>query len=112
MFSKETYIERRTKLKKEMKSGLILITGNSEASMDYLDNTYEFKQDSSFRYYFGIDRADMFGLIDLDTDKDYIFGYDYTISDVIWMGPQDSLKNEALNFGIKNTGSYEDLKVL
>ena len=115
MFSKETYIVRRKKLKegfkKEKKSSLILITGNGEASMDYLDNTYDFKQDSSFRYYFGIDRADMFGLIDLDSDKDYIFGYDYTISDVIWMGSQISLKNEAINFGIENTGSYNDLKI-
>jgi len=115
MFSKETYIERRKKLKeelkKEKKSGLILIPGNSEASMDFLDNTYDFKQDSSFRYYFGIDRADMFGLLNIDNNKDYIFGYDYTISDMIWMGPQDSLKNESINFGIENTGSYEDLKV-
>jgi len=115
MFSKETFIQRRDILKKELKkrkkSGLVLITGNSEASMDYLDNTYEFKQDSTFRYYFGINRADMFGLIDLDRDKDYIFGYDYTIDDIIWMGSQESLRDEATNFGIKNTGSYEDLKV-
>lgn len=115
MFNKETYIERRRKLKeefkKEKKLGLILITGNSEASMDYLDNTYDFKQDSTFRYYFGIDRANMFGLIDLNNDKDYIFGYDYTISDIIWMGTQISLKDESLDFGIKNTGSYDDLKI-
>jgi len=115
MFNKETFIQRRKKLRNEFKkfkkSGLILITGNSEASMDYLDNTYDFKQDSTFRYYFGIDRADMFGLIDLTNDKDYIFGYDYTIDDIVWMGPQESLRDEATNFGIKNTGSYEDLKV-
>lgn len=114
MFSKETYIVRRNKLREafkgEKKSSLILITGNSEASMEYLDNTYDFKQDSTFRYYFGIDRADMFGLIDLENDIDYIFGYDYTISDIIWMGSQISLKDEAVNFGIKNTGSCDDLK--
>jgi Xaa-Pro aminopeptidase len=110
MFSKETYIERRKKLKETMKSGIILITGNGESSTDYLHNTYHFVQDGTFRYYFGIDRADMFGVIDLDNDKEYIFGYDYTIDDVIWMGVQPSLEVEASNFGINNTGSYNDLK--
>uniref|UniRef100_A0A2P2I3N1 Xaa-Pro aminopeptidase n=1 Tax=Hirondellea gigas TaxID=1518452 RepID=A0A2P2I3N1_9CRUS len=111
MFSKETYIERRKKLKSGVKSGIILITGNPESSTDYPDNTYYFAQDGTFRYYFGIDRADMFGVIDLDNDKDYIFGYDYTISDVIWMGVQPTLKEEAVEFGIEHTGSCEDLKL-
>jgi len=110
MFNKETYIERRNLLKKNMKSGIILITGNSESSTDYTHNTYTFLQDGSFRYYFGIDRPDMFGVIDIDNNIEYIFGYDYTISDIIWVGNQPTLKESAASVGIKNTGSLEDLK--
>jgi len=110
MFSKETYIKRRRAIKEYMKSGIILITGNGEVGTDYLDNTYHFVQDSSFRYYFGIDRTDMFGVIDIDNDNEYIFGYDFTISDIIWMGKQPKLKDEGSNVGIENVGSYNDLK--
>jgi len=110
MFTKETYIERRKKLMETMESGIILIPGNGDASMDYLANTYHFIQDSTFRYYFGLDRADMFGVIDIDNNKEYLFGYDYTITDIVWRGPQPTLREEADSIGIKNIGSFEDLK--
>ena len=48
MFSKETYISRRAELKKAMGSGLLLFLGNDESAMNYEDNTYMFRQDSTF----------------------------------------------------------------
>ena len=111
MFNQDTYINRRNLLKETMKSGIILITGNSESSTDCADNVYTFLQDGSFRYYFGIDRPDMFGVIDVDNNIDYIFGYDYTISDIIWVGNQPTLKESASSVGIENTGSLEELEM-
>jgi Xaa-Pro aminopeptidase len=110
MFNKETYIERRQKLSDSMKSGIILIPGNGEASMDYLANTYHFVQDATFRYFFGINRADMFGVIDIDNNKEYLFGYDYTISDIIWRGSQPTLREEANSIGVNNIGSLDELR--
>ena len=58
MFSKETYIQRREVLKKKFNKGIILFLGNDECGMNYTDNTYHFRQDSTFLYYFGISAPD------------------------------------------------------
>ena len=55
MFAKETYIHRRQQLKETLKSGLLLFLGNNECGMNYADNTYHFRQDSTFLYFFGSD---------------------------------------------------------
>lgn len=52
MFAKETYIERRHILKQSVGSGLLLFLGNGETGMNYADNIYHFRQDSTFLYYF------------------------------------------------------------
>ena len=56
MFSKETYITRRAELKKLTESGLILIFGNNDSPANYPANTYKFRQDSTFLYFFGWQR--------------------------------------------------------
>ena len=109
MFKKEVYTERRNKLKKEVKSGLVLILGNTEASFNYPANTYHFRQDSDFVYFFGLDHPDFAGVIDVDEDKDYIFGDDVDIDDIIWMGPQPAVKDMAKKVGVEDTMPFEDL---
>ncbi|MBS3946376.1 MAG: aminopeptidase P N-terminal domain-containing protein, partial [Melioribacter sp.] len=66
MFNAKTYIQRRSELKKKIKNGIILLLGNNEAPMNYTDNTYHFRQDSTFLYYFGLDRAELAAVIDVD----------------------------------------------
>ncbi|PKP32874.1 MAG: Xaa-Pro aminopeptidase [Bacteroidetes bacterium HGW-Bacteroidetes-17] len=109
MFKKEVYIDRRNRLKKEMSSGLALIFGNSEASYNYPANTYHFRQDSDFLYFFGLDHPDFVGVIDIDNGKNYIFANDVDIEDIIWMGPQPSVKSQAALVGVENTAPYNDL---
>ncbi|MCZ7601874.1 MAG: aminopeptidase P family protein [Melioribacteraceae bacterium] len=103
MFSTQTYIERRKSLKEKVGSGLLLIPGNEEAPMNYPANTYTYRQDSTFLYYFGLDRARLFGVIDIDNDKDILFGYDYTIDDIVWMGPQSKIADGAKAVGVNET---------
>ena len=79
MFKKEVYIERRNQLKIEMCSGIALFPGNEEAAFNYPANTYSFRQDSHFLYFFGLDHPGFAGVIDVDNDKDYIFGNDFDI---------------------------------
>ncbi len=111
MFNKEVYIDRRNRLKKELKSGIALFPGNVEASFNYPDNTYHFRQDSYFLYFFGLDHPGFAGVIDVDNDKEYIFGNDVDIEDIIWMGVQPKVVDRAAEAGISNTAPMNDLAV-
>lgn len=108
MFKKETYINRRNQLKKQFKTGILLFLGNEESGMNYEDNTYPFRQDSSFLYYFGLDYPGLIGIIDIDEDKDYIFGDDLTIDHIVWMGSQPNIKERSEKAGIKYTGQLNE----
>ncbi|MEA2105533.1 MAG: aminopeptidase P family protein [Bacteroidota bacterium] len=108
MFKKETYIKRRNQLKKHFNTGILLFLGNEESGMNYEDNTYPFRQDSSFLYYFGLDYPGLIGVIDLDENKDYIFGDDLTIDHIVWMGSQPTIKERSEKAGIKNTGQLKE----
>ncbi len=109
MFQKEVYINRRKKLKEKVNSGLILILGNVDVPMNYLANTYHFRQDSSFLYFFGLNFQQLAGVIDADTGEEFIFGNDVDIEDIIWMGPQISLQEKAVAAGIGKTAPFKQL---
>ena len=101
MFSKETYMARRAKLKQTIGSGLLLFLGNDESGMNYADNTYHFRQDSTFLYFFGLPYAGLSAIIDIDNDKEIIFGDELTIDAIVWMGTQPTLKEKSEAAGIK-----------
>ena len=110
MFSKETYTQRRLQLKKSVGKGLLLFIGNEESGMNYADNTYTFRQDSSFLYFFGLDSAGLCAIIDIDNDKEIIFGNELTIDDIVWMGTQPTLSERAQLVGIGHTLPLAELK--
>ncbi len=109
MFNAKVYKERRKKLREKVPGGLILLPGNQEASMNYPSNTYHFRQDSNFLYYFGIDQPDLAGVLDVDENKDYLFGDDVDIDSIIWMGFQPSMKERAAEVGVENSGPLSAL---
>jgi len=100
MFKKETYLTRRAKLKQAVGSGLLLFIGNDESGMNYADNTYPFRQDSTFLYFFGISQAGLTAVIDIDNNREIIFGDELTIDAIVWMGTQPTLKEKAELCGI------------
>ncbi len=100
MFKAEVYSERRKKLKQLVKTGIIYLPGNNEAPMNYPANTYLFRQDSSFLYYFGLDADGISGIIDVDADKDIIFADDRSVDDVVWMGYEKSFNERAKLVGV------------
>ncbi|MGE5341371.1 MAG: aminopeptidase P family protein [Candidatus Omnitrophota bacterium] len=102
MFDANVYIERRNALKDRIQSGIILFPGNIESPMNYPANTFRFRQDSTFLYFFGLDNPGLFGFIDVDENKDYMVGDDYTLDDIIWMGPQPTIKHLAHGVGVEN----------
>ncbi|HKI89362.1 MAG TPA: aminopeptidase P family protein [Draconibacterium sp.] len=109
MFEKSTYINRRKALKNKDLKGVALLMGNVDSPMNYLDNTFHFRQDSTFLYFFGLDFQGLAGVIDFDNGEDYLFGDDVDIADIIWMGPQVPLKENAAKVGVENTASVRRL---
>ncbi len=107
--SKETYIRRRAQLKRDMGSGLLLFLGNDEAAMNYADNTYRFRQDSTFLYFFGLDYAGLAAVIDVDNDRETIFGNELTIDDIVWTGTMPSLRELAATVGISDVRPMSEL---
>jgi Xaa-Pro aminopeptidase len=113
MFNKKTYTERRRILKEKVGKGIILLFGNDESPMNYTDNTYHFRQDSTFLYYFGIQQPGLAAVIDVDNDIEIVFGDEYTVEDFVWRGPQPTIAGQAENCGVSNVEPASNLaKVL
>ena len=110
MFKKETYLKRREQLKKEVGNGLILLLGNSESPMNYADNTYHYRQDSSFIYFTGINHPDLVTVLDCESGDEILFGDDYTIDDIVWMGQQPSIASRAEKSGIRESQPISKLQ--
>ena len=109
MFAPNVYTERRRRLKEQMQTGFILFLGNEESPMNYADNQYPFRQDSSFLYFFGLDDPGLSAVIDVDDGKECVFGDDLTVDDIIWTGPQPSLRDRSRKAGISETAVSEKL---
>ena len=110
MFDREVYQGRRDRLKQRISSGLVLLMGNRESPVNYPDNVYPFRQDSSFLYFFGIQRPGLAGLIDLDTGQETLFGDDYTLDQVVWMGPRPGLDEMGRAVGVERARPYARLR--
>lgn len=109
MFDHQTYIQRRAKLKSQISEGILLFLGNVDSPMNYADNAYYFRQDSSFLYFFGLDFQNLAAVIDADSGEEIIFGDDVKIEDIIWMGPQISLQEKAEKVGVGRTEAFKKL---
>lgn len=110
MFDKRVYITRRQTLAAKMREagaeGLMIFIGNAEAPAQYKDNCYKFRQDSTWLYYFGIDQPMYAATIDLESGAEQIFADDVEIGDIIWMGPQPSVKSIAEGVGVGSSAPY------
>jgi Xaa-Pro aminopeptidase len=110
MFPASTYIERRRRLKEDLTSGVILFLGNERSPMNYPDNEYVFRQDSSFLYFWGIDLPGLAAVIDIEQDREIVFGRELTIEDTIWSGPQTPLNEHCLKCGVKDNATLAQLE--
>ena len=105
-FDAQIYINRRQVLRSKVESGIILLVGNHEAPMNYRDNTYRFRQDSTFLYYFGLDVAGLAAIIDVDSGEEIIFGTELTIDDIVWTGPLPTISELGATVGIHKTKDF------
>ena len=113
MFDTATYIRRRNELKKLVKEGIIILFGNNEAPANFPNNGYyPFRQDSSFLYYFGLQRDGLVGIIDIDNDKDILVGNDIDIEDIVWYGSVESMTEMMQRCGAQETLPMKALKTI
>ncbi|MBO5881997.1 MAG: aminopeptidase P N-terminal domain-containing protein, partial [Alistipes sp.] len=110
MFSKETYIGRRAELARRVGKGLILLPANPEVPNNYPNNTYYYRQDSTFRYYFGLDVPSLIGLIDAESGEAMLFGDDFTVEDIIWTGPMPTIREQGAEVGVEKTFARNDIR--
>ena len=113
MFAKEVYVRRRQTLLAKMREagekGLILFIGNAEAPAQYKDNCYKWRQDSTWLYFMGLDEPLMAATLDIETGKEVLYADDVDIDDIIWMGPQPSVRSKADAVGVEKNLPYADL---
>ena len=110
MFNKEIYTSRREELKKRVGNGVIVLFGNNDAPCNYPGNTYRYRQDSSFLYFFGQQREGLVGVIDVDNDEEYLFGNDIDIDDIVWFGYVPSVKELATEVGVSHSAPMAELR--
>ncbi|MGG5577236.1 aminopeptidase P family protein [Myroides sp. C15-4] len=110
MFSSQTYQKRREVLIKTMgRQGLLLFLSNGEYPINFEDNTYPFRQDSTFLYYFGIQQPHIAAIVDLDENRTVIFGDEMSMDALVWMGRQETLKAKCEKAGVTEMRSYAEL---
>ena len=113
MFDTATYIRRRNELKKLVKEGIILLFGNNESPANFPNNGYyPFRQDSSFLYYFGLQRDGLVGVIDIDNDRDILIGNNIDIEDIVWYGSVESMNEMRQRCGAHETMPMKALKTI
>lgn len=114
MFDRDVYSVRRDGLRRQLSRGVALFLGNEESPMNYADNTYRFRQDSSFLYYFGLDTAGLAAILDLDEGTEILYGPEPTVEDSVWTGPLPSMNERAARAGVERVMAparlEEDLK--
>ncbi len=109
MFNKDIFINRRQQLHQKMDSGIGLFLGNKYVPYNYPANPYKFRQDSSFRYFFGLNLSGYAGIMDFDSGEDIVFADDIDIEDIIWMGPQPAVEDLAASVGVEKTKPFGQL---
>lgn len=110
MFRKEIYIKRRNQLKKSLRGGVILLSGNDNSPIDTFVTHYPFIQNSIFSYYTGINKTPSVSLlIDIDNEKEILFADDYSLEDQIWTGPLPPFAESAVKTGIETVKGTSEL---
>lgn len=112
MLKKETYVERRARLLKDLqgRDGVVLFLGNVDSAAQYRDNCYKWRQDSTFLYFVGLDHPSLAVVLDIESGKQTLFGDNVDIDDIIWSGPVPSVQDLAQSVGIEYTAPLSALQ--
>lgn len=110
LFPATVYENRRNKLINNIKSGIVIMPGNNDSPMNYPANSYQFRQDSNFLYFFGLNMAGLAAIFDIESQKVTLYGNDLTIDSIIWMGSKPRMTELAEKVGVKNVKPFSDFE--
>jgi len=77
--------------------------------MNYEDNTYPYRQDSTFLYFVGLSKPNLAVVINCEIGETQIFGNDPTIDEIVWTGPQQSLSDMGNRVGIAQSFAFNKI---
>ncbi len=103
LFDASIYVARRKTLIKAVGKGILFFPGAIEQSINYKGNTYPFRQDSNFLYYFGFSHPGLAGMIDAEEDLSILVGQDADMEEVVWMGPQPTMAERIQSIGAEKS---------
>ncbi len=103
MFPAATYSDRRKRLTAQFRDGILLFLGNDDSPMNYADNTFHFRQDSSFLYFMGVDQPGWAAVIDVEEGSTTAFANDIDLDAIVWTGVLPSVADLAGMAGITET---------
>jgi len=109
LFSANIYQQRRNNLNAPFSHGIALFLANGESPANYPANTFHYRQDSNFLYFFGLSLPNIVGVIDFEHNKSLLFGDDFTIDDIIWMGDQPKLSDLASKIAVDDVRPLSEL---
>jgi Xaa-Pro aminopeptidase len=109
LFTSAVYQERRNRLSAAFSTGIALFLSNNESPANYPANTYHYRQDSNFLYFFGLSLPNIVGVIDFEQKRSLLFGNDFEIDDIIWMGDQPKLSDLAVQIGANEVRPLAEL---
>ena len=108
MLNRETYIQRRQQLCSLINDGIVLLFGNNESPCNYPANAYApFRQDSSFLYYFGLQEIGLIGVIDTETNDEWLLGDDVDVEDIVWYGAVPTMVSLSESVGVRNSAPFK-----
>src|ERR1700712_1522609 len=109
MFAATTYQARRAALLARLRDagarGLVLLPGHVDSPMNYRDNAYDFRQESSFLYFCGLAQPELALVLDIDDGGWTLFGDDIGIDHLVWTGPLASVAERAALSGLDATAT-------
>ncbi|MCB0639798.1 MAG: aminopeptidase P family protein [Lewinella sp.] len=110
MFVAETYRARRRAILQQLPSdALAFLPGNVDSPMNYADNIYPFRQDSTFLYCCGLQQPELALILDNTTGETTLYGDDLSLDHIVWMGDQPTMAERAQAAGIEKHAPLAEL---
>jgi len=106
------YAARRAQLARTVGHGVVLLRGHADSPVNYRDNCYPFRQDSTLLYFSGLATPNLAVLIDCDSGQSTLLADEPHPDDIVWTGPTPERSAVAASAGLEHHGSLSQLNTL
>ncbi len=103
------YAARRAQLARTVGQGLVLLRGHADSPVNYRDNCYPFRQDSTLLYFSGLATPNLALLLDCDSGQSTLLADEPQPDDIVWTGPTPGRGLVAASAGIEHHAPLSEL---